>query len=307
LKVPEISYLAKHPILRKALVPVTAVVFFVLFLVLTFPYDTLALRLTAEAQREGAELTIGSLGPAGLGGLRARDVKLRLPPSPNGEPSTEVKLERADLSPDILPLILRRTSFGFSVEGYGGTVKGHLALSNDPKLPGLTSLRIDARDVDLATLPLAEMTSGLTVGGKMQLKMDLKSLQPVETASGDVQVNLDNVAITGSMMGMTLPKTMLGKLEGGATVEKGVARLDKTNTRGGDIDADVDGNVSLRPLFSLSQADLHVRFRPADHWLDQNPAIKGMMGLLQNARQPDGAYLYSMNGPVSRLQPRPGK
>jgi type II secretion system protein N len=303
--VPELSYLAKHPILRKLLVPAVAIVFFVLFLVLTFPYDTLALRLTSEAQREGAELVIGSLGPAGLGGLRARDVKLRLP-SPNGEPSSEVSFARADISPDILALILRRTSFGFSVEGYGGTIKGHVALSNDPKLPGLTSLRLDARDVDLATLPLAEAT-GLTVGGKMQLKMDLKSLQPVETSSGDLQVNLDDIAITGSLMGMTLPKTALGKLEGGATVEKGVAKLDKTTTRGGDIDADVDGNVSLRPLFSLSQADLHVRFRPADHWLDANPAIKGMMGLLQNARQPDGAYLYSMNGPVSRMQPRPGK
>ena len=304
---PELSYLAKHPLLRKLVVPVTAVVFFVLFLVLTFPYDTLALRLTAEAQREGAELTIGSLGPAGLGGLRARDVKLRFPPSPNGEPASEVKLERADLSPDLLALILRRTSFGFSADGYGGTVKGHLALSNDPRTPGLTSLRIDARDVDLATLPVSELMNGLTVGGKMQLKMELKSLQPVETAAGELQLNLDNVAITGSLMGMTLPKTLLGKLEGGATVEKGVAKFDKTTTRGGDIDADLDGNVSLRPLFSLSQADLHVRFRPADHWLDLNPAIKGMMGLLQSARQADGAYLYTLNGPVSRLQSRPGK
>ena len=50
-----------------------------------------------------------------------------------------------------------------------------------------------------------------------------------------------------------------------------------------------------------------MRFRPADHWLDSNPAIKGMMGLLQSARQPDGAYLYTMNGPVSHLQSRPGK
>src|SRR5471032_429414 len=303
---PELSYLAKHPILRKLLVPATAIVFFVLFVILTFPYEVLARRLETEAQREGAELTIGSLGPSGLTGLRARDVKLRLPQVPGNEASAEVKLERADLSPDLFALILRRTSFGFSVQGYGGTVKGHMALSNDPRTPGLTSLRIDARDLDLASLPFKDLT-GVEADGKLQLKMDLHSLQPVETSSGDLQLSLDSVDISGNLMGLTLPKTSLGKFEAGATVEKGVAKFEKTTARGGDIDADVDGNVSLRPLFLLSQADLHVRFRPADHWLDLNPAIKGMMGLLQSARQPDGAYLYTLNGPVSRMQSRPGK
>jgi len=303
---PELSYLAKHPILRKLLVPATAIVFFVLFVILTFPYEVLARRLETEAQREGAELTIGSLGPSGLTGLRARDVKLRLPQVPGNETSAEVKLERADLSPDLFALILRRTSFGFSVQGYGGTVKGHMALSNDPRTPGLTSLRIDARDLDLASLPFKDLT-GVEADGKLQLKMDLHSLQPVETSSGDLQLSLDSVDISGNLMGLTLPKTSLGKFEAGATVEKGVAKFEKTTARGGDIDADVDGNVSLRPLFLLSQADLHVHFRPSDHWLDANPMIKGMMGLLQSARQPDGGYTYSMNGPVSHLQSRPGK
>jgi type II secretion system protein N len=302
----ELSYLAKHPLLRRLLVPATAIVFFVLFVVLTFPYDVLARRLETEARREGAELTIGTLGPAGLTGLRARDVKLRLPTAPGAETSPEVKLERADLSPDLFALLLQRTSFGFSVQGYGGTVRGHMALSNDPRTPGLTSLRVDARDLDLASLPLKDI-AGIEAGGKLQLKMDLQSLQPVETSTGDMQITLDSVAINGSLMGLVLPKTSLGKLEGGAKVEKGVARLEKTSARGGDIDADVDGNVSLRPLFSLSQADLHVHFRPSDHWLDANPMIKGMMGLLQSARQPDGGYMYTMNGPVSHLQSRPGK
>jgi type II secretion system protein N len=303
---PELSYLAKHPLVHKLIVPVTALVFFVLFLVLTFPYEVLARRVETEARSEGAELIIGRLGPAGLTGLRARDVRLRLPASPDGEGSPEMKFERADVSPDLFPLILRRTSFDFDVRGYGGAARGHLALSNDPRKPGLTSLRIDARDIDLASLPFKDML-GVEAGGKLQLKVDLRSLQPVETASGDAHLTLDGLAISGSLMGMVLPKTSLGKLEGGATVDKGVAKLEKTAVRGGDIDADVDGSVLLRPLFSLSQADLHVRFRPADHWIDANPMIKGMMGLLQNAKQPDGAYAYSLNGPVSHLQSRPGK
>jgi type II secretion system protein N len=304
--VPELSYLARHPILGKLLVPAVALICFVLFLVLTFPYESLARRLETEAQREGAELSIGSMGPGGLASVRARDVRLRLPASPGGETPPEVKLDRADLSPDLFALILRRTSFGFSVAGYGGTAKGHAALSNDPRTPGLTSLRLDARDVDLAALPVKEMF-GIDAGGKLQVKVDLHSMQPVETSTGDVQLSLDGVALSGSLLGMTIPKTSLGKLDGEASVDKGVAKVEKTAARGGDIDADVDGNISLRPLFSLSQADLHVRIRPSDHWLDSNPSIKNMLGLIANARQADGSYVYTMSGPVAHLQTRPGR
>jgi type II secretion system protein N len=304
--VAELSYLAKHPMLRRLLVPATAVLFFVLFVVVTFPYDTLARRLEAEAQREGAELSIGSLGPAGLASFRARQVRMRLPASPGAETSPELKLDAATLSPDIFALLLRRTSFGFSLQGYGGVAKGHMVLSNDPRVPGLTSLRLDAHDLDLATLPVKDL-GGIEAAGKLQLKIDLSSLQPVATSVGEVQLSAENVVLSGSMMGMTLPKTSLGKVEGGAAVDKGVAKLEKTIARGGDVEVEADGNIALRPLFSLSQADLHVRFRPAEAWLTTNPMVRSMMGLIANARQPDGSYMYSMNGAVAHLQPRPGR
>jgi type II secretion system protein N len=108
-------------------------------------------------------------------------------------------------------------------------------------------------------------------------------------------------------MGFSLPRTALGRVEGSVTVEKGIASVAKAQARGGDIEADVDGNVNLRPLLSLSQADLHLRFRPGDRWLNENAMIKGMIGLIQNARQPDGSYVFTFSGPLSRLQPRPGR
>jgi hypothetical protein len=96
-------------------------------------------------------------------------------------------------------------------------------------------------------------------------------------------------------------------VDGSVTVEKGIASVAKAQARGGDIEADVDGNVNLRPLLSLSQADLHLRFRPGDRWLNENAMIKGMIGLAQNARQSDGSYVFTFSGPLSRLQPRPGR
>ena len=191
-----------------------------------------------------------------------------------------------------------------------GTAKGHVALSNDPRLPGVSSLRLDAVDLDLAALPLREM-AGVSVAGKLRVKADLPALLPVETAQGALTLVLDGAALTGgTVMGFSLPPTTLGRIDGSVAVEKGIARVDKTAARGGDLEADVDGNVNLRPLLSLSQADLHIRFRPADHWLNENSAIKGMMGLIQNARQGDGRDKYVFGETqlyLGEYEPEPGK
>ena len=302
----ELALLSKHPRVRRMLLPVAGALSFLVFLIATFPYDVLARRFEIEARRGGAELTIGRIGPSLLTGVRARDVRLRLAQAPGEPPAPEIRIDRADISPDLFALLLRRTSFGFRTAAYGGTANGHLALSSDPRQPGLSSLRIDARDIDLATLPFRQ-ASGLQATGKLQLKADLPALLPVETARGSMSLALENVGLSGAIMGFSLPATALGRIEGGTTVDKGVAHLDRTVARGGDVDADLDGSVNLRPLLSLSQADLHVRFRPSDRWLEQNPTVKSMMGLIQNARQGDGSYAFTLSGPLASLEARPGR
>src|SRR4051812_16451589 len=142
----ELVFLARHPKVRLMLLPAAGVLAFLLFLMLTFPFDVLARRIEVEAQRNGADVSIGSMGPAGLGGVRARDVTLHLHAAPGAESAPpDIHLDTLDVSPDFFALLLRRTSFGFSLRGYGGTAKGHLALSNDAKQPGVSAFRIDAR------------------------------------------------------------------------------------------------------------------------------------------------------------------
>ncbi len=304
---PPLSFFTRHPLINKLLLPVSGAIAFFLFLLLTFPYDVLARRIEVEAERNGAEISIGSLGPAGLGGVRARDVKLHFLPPPGGEAMPDLHFDRLEVSPDLFALLLRRTSFGFALAGYGGTAKGHAALSNDPKLPGLSSLRLEARDLDLQTLPLKDL-AGVEASGKLQIKADLASLLPADSAGGAVTVALENGVVTGgSVQGFPMPKTALGRVDLNLLVEKGVAKVERTQARGGDLDADLDGNVSLRPLLSLSQADLHVRFRPSDKWLNDNAMIKGAMGLIQNARQGDGSFIFTFSGPLARMTPRPGR
>jgi type II secretion system protein N len=263
-------------------------------------------RIEAEAQRAGADLTIASIRGHGLFGVRARDVRLH-PASSGPEPAPELRFERVDVSPDLFALILRRTSFGFRLQGYGASARGHASMSTDPKLPGLQSLQLEASDIDLHALPLKEL-AGIDANGRATLQVDVSSLQPPETAAGTLSVSGRQVAVIGgTVSGFPVPRTTLGDLTAATTIDKGVARIDRAQARGGDVDAEADGTVRLRALLSLSQADLHVRLRPADRWLNDNGMIKGALGLVKNARQPDGSYVFSFSGPLSRLTSRPGR
>ena len=60
-------------------------------------------------------------------------------------------------------------------------------------------------------------------------------------------------------------------------------------------------------VLSLSQADLHVRFKLADAWLAANPLFRGLLSAVSNARQPDGSYAFTLTGPLSNIQSRPGR
>src|SRR6266852_3489364 len=294
----ELATPARVQKLRRGIVPAAAVLAFFLFLLLTFPYDMIARRIEVEAQRAGAELSIGSIGGRGLFGVRARDVRLRLSGAP-GDPVTELRFDRVDVSPDLFALLLRRTSFGFALQAYGGSAKGHASLSSDPKLPGLSSLRLDAPDLDVRALPLKDL-AGVEGSGRASLKIDVSSLQPVDAAAGTLSLTGRQLGVAGgNVAGFPLPRTSLGDVDAAVTIDKGQAR-------GGDLEAEADGNVRLRPLLSLSQADLHVRFRPGDRWLNENGLIKTALGLVQNARQGDGSYVFSFTGPLSRLNSRPG-
>jgi type II secretion system protein N len=278
--------------LRRFAVPAAAVFAFCLFVLLTFPFDTLARRIEVEAQRTGTDLRIGSIGPAFLG-FRARDVRV------HGGDGSELRFDSVTVRPDLFAFILRRTSFGFSLDAYGGSVRGHVAMSNDPTQPGVRSLRVDANDFDVHAFPLPDF-AGVEALGHVSIKADLPALQPPDAATGSISATGKQLALAGGrVQGFTLPRTLLGDLDANIPLEKGVARFERAQIRGGDLDVDVEGTVRLRPLLSLSQADLRLRLRPSDRWLNQNPTVRGLLGLLQ--RQPDGSYLVPLTGPVSRL------
>ena len=295
---------AGRPWLRRLLVPVVFVVCFAIFAFLTFPFDSLKASLEEQVHAGGGELTIERLRPAGLGGVRATGVKLRLPQGPGEGPLPELKLDHVDVRPDFFAFLLRRISFGFAFEGYGGKAKGHAALAKDQAQGLFDSLDVDAADLDLKQLPMKEL-SGLDLTGQLTLKTRLTRLSP---ADGATSILMKGGAVNGGQLrGFTLPKMNLGELDAQVVSDKGAARIERAMLRGSDVEADADGTLRLKPLLSLSQADLHARFKLSESWLNVNPVFRGLLTALNNARQPDGGFVFTLTGPMSNLNSRPGR
>jgi type II secretion system protein N len=285
--------------LRALALPAGTVLAFLGFLIATFPFDTLARRIEIEVQRAGGDIAIGSMGPALLG-FRARDVRVR--PTGSTGPAPEFRFDAVTIRPDLFALLTRRTSFSFAASAFGGSANGHAALSNDVRTSGsLQALRMETADVDLHSLPLKE-SFGVELLGRATSKTDLPTLLPPETTTGSISLSIKGLAIANAtVQGLTVPRTVLGDLDASIVIDKGAARVERAQTRGGDIDLDLEGTIRMRPLLSLSQADLRLRLRPSERWLSANPSMRGLLGLLQ--RQQDGSYLVPLNGPLSRLQP----
>jgi type II secretion system protein N len=301
---------ARRSWLRRLLVPVTFVFGFGLFLYLTFPFGVVVQRLEIEARKSGVELSVKSLGPLGLLGMRARGVSLRAS-SEGGAPGPELRLERLDVRPAPLDLAMRRIVVAFAAGAMGGELQGRAQVSTDPKLPGISALAFDLAGLELKELP-AGLLPGTELLGRLGLKLDLTSVNQLEAANGTVSLTGSQLALVKGQLklgegmgGIPLPKLLLGEVSGAITIDKGVAKVDRLTAKGGDVELDVDGTIRLRPLLSLSIAELHVKVRPQERWLEANPLVKGSMGFL-GPKGPDG-WVATLTGPLSRLQPRPGR
>ena len=219
----------------------------------------------------------------------------------------------APLPPEHSPDL--KEEFEISRKRMGFVPNSVLIMQRSPKMvKGFTQLSAAIWDpngkVDLKQLP-PSLLQELELLGRLGLKADLTSLQHLEAASGSLALALKGAGVIkgtlklGEGMSFPLPKTMLGDVTGSVTIDKGIAKIDKCTVRGGDVEADVDGTIRLTPLLSLSQAELHLRLKPSDKWLDATPLIKSSMGFL-GPKGPDG-YVFTLSGPLSRLQPRPGR
>lgn len=279
---------------------------FVLALRWTFPREAVKERLILEAGARGWQIEMASVGPGGLLGFSAEDVRLE------SAAGLSIALDEVTASLQVLPLLTGKRVLALDARLFDGRVHGTAALSGPVRDVALT-----IEGVDLGSAPPLRRATGLDLAGVLSGAVALAVPEdPAARASGRLDLTVTGAGINGGKVplpGMELPvqKVSLGTVTAAVKLDAGKATAERLEARGGDAELTGDGlAVTLQPRLEHSPlfGRARLRLQPAFWQRSGMGAFQQLAeGALSFARGPDGAYGLQVLGSLGqpRVQPSP--
>jgi len=308
-----VRQLPVRQILRWTAYPLFFLVCFVFFAYKTFPYDRLAARIVQMAQLQGYELEIGDLTHSGMTGLTFDDLRVIVPSADEGSPPTDVVFDELTLSTTLLSLISEVKSYSFFAELAGGQAEGDVTI-------GENVLDVDAEidDIDLSAISALPKFAVVPLAGTLNGEISLAMPSEIGESTGNLEITVEGLNIGDGKSkvdipgwgGLTLDQADAGDLELVATIEEGIARIERATAHGKDLELDALGKARLGRPFNRTELDIMVRVKIEDAYKARSDKVATMLELassgLKAALTKDGAIQYAVAGPVGpRLRARP--
>jgi type II secretion system protein N len=257
-----------------------AVVLILIFILLGFPWDSLARRVAAEiSAASGSSVSIDTLAPALTPRgpvLRARDVVIEHPAV------DRVRLLELEIAP-------RWSSSWFSGEPKLrvwadtelGLVDGVLGLGSTSSFAGQVG------QVELARLPLRLDASGLRLSGRIDADTNV-ALAPNGTLSGRVAFSSPSLVVESSKLPMAIPFT---RAEGVVVIlENGATQIESVTLEGDLLNGKLSGEIGLVHRSQAPPIDLDAEIRVVDATLRQLAPGAGI------PMSPDGTIKMRLGG-----------
>lgn len=304
---------------------------FVVFAYLSFPYDRLKQYVVSSynagaAGPADARLEIDSLTWSWrFPGIVAEGVRLVIPAPPAAEgekqpPPQYLEAEEIFVSGSPIALLSGEREASFGAKALDGEISGWVS---DSAANRRFSLHLD--EVDPGKLPqLAAVLGGLPLNGKLSGRVDLDLPEANLTkAEGTVDVSAEELVLGDGKAKIQnlieLPPLHLGAFTLKATIAAGRVKLDECTAKGRDAEVSLDGTLRLRPKFENSLADLDLKFSFSEKYKTQSDTTKALFGQPDSsipglfdtatssslAKLEDGSYAARLNGPISRVKPKP--
>ncbi|AKV01304.1 General secretion pathway protein N [Labilithrix luteola] len=301
-----------------------------IFLVWTFPYETLKERLvtTFNAQQRNTsspqELSIESLESWWITGVKATGVKLSAPSSDPSKPASEIKVDEARARASVLSFLIGNKDVSFSVDAFGGTAKGSFEDTGKARAIDVTFDGLDIGKVDAIAANIGFPLEGKLFG---TVKLDLPE---GKASKGNGNVNLEirdmfagndkELTVKLPLGPFTLPRLKVGNFAVTGDAKDGILKLTKIGASGGDVDVNGEGRVQLREVATDAHLDVNLKFKINDGYRNKNEKTKMLFGApgskdkpmlemvprMAKSKTPEGYYGLRVGGTLGKPDPQPG-
>jgi len=308
--------------------PIFYLVCLALFVAWTFPYNKLRERIVTSfnAQQRATngtqELQIEDMSSYWVSGVRMKGVKLVSAAPEPSKPPSELKIDEARVRMSMLPLLIGHQNLNFSLDAFGGEVKGSFETHGKDREVEVTLDSIDLGQVKSLVSLVGVPLEG-KLGGEVKLAMPegkaTKGSGSVELEAHDVAVGDGKAKLQGQF---ALPRMAVGTLSFSADAKEGVLKITKLAAGGKDLELQGDGRIQMRELAPESICDVSVRFKINDTYRSQSKSTEALFGApgssmapliemnadVKRSKRSDGFYGWAVRGPLGHPDyiPSPG-
>ena len=279
---------------------------FVVALRLTFPVEAVKERILLDAAAQGLQVKMNDIAPAGLVGVRAREMSVV---TANG---TRIPIEDLRVSLRLLPTLLGHRAVSFDAALYDGRITG---TTDESKTSQRYKVRIEG--IDLARAAAVQQATGLELAGKVGGNVDV-TLDPKDPSksTGNVDLQVQGAAIRGGKVpvpgmegGLTVPPIRIGNVAAKGALKNGRADFGTLEAKGDDLELSADQVfVQLQPKLEYSPLNGRARVRPLDAFW-RKPQVSALRPVIEaalaSAKGRDGAYGFQVYGTIGKPQARP--
>lgn len=289
---------------------------FVLLFFLTFPYDAVEKRLSAEAASQGLHVSFRGLGPGFLG-VSASSVQISKKVEPGEDSAPEgIVVRSVAIRPSLFPL-----GIAFRGSVLGGKMSGAIGMSS------AVALRLNLEDLNTGEETVKTL-SGLDLSGKVngRLSLDIPRSAPtpaskvsepdLSQAKGTLSLNVDQLVINGGTMSvpiygemtpLELPRISAGDIEAKITFQRGMGTIEKFQTKGADVELAGSGTVKLSKRLEYSEPNIDLRLKLDPGFAKRLGIVAAGVSTLPEDRDNPGFRLAKLTGFLGKPVFNPGR
>lgn len=274
--------------------------FFLIFLVLTFPNEIIKERVIQEVEKAtGGKVQIENLYISPLS-VTVENMLLIIPSSKPGEKGMKMRADLISISPSIMQLIRGRLGASVDAKLLGGEIAANVGIANDEY-----DVSMNFDDIALEKAIALAKLEDINLKGKASGSLILFYAKEMKERNGTLELALDKTVVSvGEIMGFAVPDINMGKINTTATLKANIFDLKELKADSDELALNIDatGNINYK-RFKRTSYNAHVVLELKKKFWDKNPKLvlaKDLPMTKPYLRKDNKSYGIKLNGSFLR-------